>query len=127
MSREYGPQFLYVLPELLFEYRISPEKFGRDQLKRIYADYAGEPEEGNSSLDERIAQATDKVNPESNPAKQRSMYHYMAGRLLLDRGQRVQAGRRFIAAVMASPQSMRAWYGCGLLVLPATLRRRVTA
>ncbi|AUV84137.1 hypothetical protein C2R22_21390 (plasmid) [Salinigranum rubrum] len=127
MAREYGPQFLYVLPEQLLEYRISPEKFRRDQLKSVYAAYAGEMAEEDTPLDERIAQAAEKVSQESRPAKERSMYQYMAGRLLLDQGQRLQAGRRFLAAVRASPGSIRAWYGCGLLMLPASLRRRVTA
>lgn len=127
MAQEYGPRFLYVLPEQLLEYRISPEKFGRDRIKHIYADYAGETEKDELPLDERITQTVEAVNPESHPAKERSMYHYMAGRLLLDRGERVQAGHQFIAAVTASPQNVRAWYGCGLLVLPAALRQRVTA
>jgi len=126
MSRKYGPQFLYVLPEQLFEYRISPKKFRRDQIKKIYADYAGEPEKKDETLDEQITQSVEGINENRHDEKMKSIYQYTAGRLLLDREERLQAGRRFLSAVAASPNNIRAWYGCGLFILPAPLRRQVT-
>jgi glycosyltransferase involved in cell wall biosynthesis len=126
MARKYGPQFLYVLPKRMFEYRISPKKFRRDQIKKIYAEYAGEPDRKGTTLDERIAQSVRKIEGDQNQSKMKSMYQYTAGRLLLDQGQRLQAGRRFLSAMAASPKNVRAWYGCGLLMLPVSLRRRVT-
>jgi hypothetical protein len=126
MSRKYGPQFLYVLPERLLKYRISPEKFRRDQIKKIYADYAGEPEGKRKTLDEQITQSIEEIYVRDHHRRMQSMYQYTAGRLLLDREKRLQAGRRFLSAVAASPNNIRAWYGCGLFILPAPLRRQVT-
>jgi glycosyltransferase involved in cell wall biosynthesis len=126
MARKYGPQFLYVLPQPLFEYRLSPSKYRRNQVRDIYASYAGKEGGKNPSLAERITQAIEQQRKKSNPAREKSMYQYTAGRLLLDRGQRLQAGRRFLSAMAASPKNIRAWYGCGLLILPVSLRRRVT-
>jgi Flp pilus assembly protein TadD len=110
----------------MFEYRISPKKFRRDQIKKIYAEYAGEPDRKGTTLDERIAQSVRKIEGNQNQSKMKSMYQYTAGRLLLDQGQRLQAGRRFRSAMAASPKNVRAWYGCGLFMLPVSLRHRVT-
>lgn len=127
MAREYGPQFLYVLPQPLFEYRLSPGKYRRNRVRDVYASYAGKANSEDPPLDERIARAIEQLGEVTNPARERSMYQYTAGRLLLDRGERLRAGRRFLSAVTASPRNLRAWYGCGLLLLPASLRHRVTA
>jgi glycosyltransferase involved in cell wall biosynthesis len=126
MARKYGPQFLYVLPQPLMEYRLSPSKYRRNQFRNIYVSYAGEEDGKNSSLAERITQSIEQQRKKSNPARETSMYQYTAGRLLLNRGQRLQAGRRFLSAIITSPKNIRAWYGCGLLILPVSLRRRVT-
>ena len=116
MARMYGPQFLYVLPQPLIEYRLSPSKYRRNNVRNIYASYAGKANGEELPLDERIAQTIEQQHTKPNPARERSMYQYTAGRLLLERGRRVQAGRRFLAAIAASPKNYRAWYGCLLMI-----------
>jgi glycosyltransferase involved in cell wall biosynthesis len=121
MARKYGPQFLYVLPQPLIEYRLSPGKYRRNQVRKIYASNAGKANGEEPPLEERIARTVEQQYTKPNPARERSMYQYTAGRLLLERGRRVQAGRRFLAAIAASPINCRAWYGC-LLIITAPIR-----
>lgn len=125
MARKYGPQFAYVLPQILFEYRITPQTYRRTQIAPIYASYAGEPDRGAPPLDERIAQTIEQRREKASLTKAKSMYQYTAARLLLDRDQRLQAGRRFLSAVTTSPTNIRAWCGFGLLMLPSSLRDRI--
>lgn len=127
LARRYGPQFLYVLPQPLFEYRISPKKFRRDLIKEIYTSYAGKTNEEGRSVEEDIAQAIRGRDENTDLTREQSMYHYTAGRLLLNRRQRLQAGRRFLSSLRSSPRNVRAWYGIALLVLPNLLLRQITS
>jgi|AntDeeMetagen134_2_1112570.scaffolds.fasta_scaffold00684_5 glycosyltransferase involved in cell wall biosynthesis len=116
MSRKFGYSFLHVLQAVLFEYRITPGKYRRNQIGHIYASFAGDFTSDDQLLEERLSSALKKRQVKNRPLKNRSIYNYTAGRLLLGKEHRGKAVRRFLFAIIQWPLNPQGWYGIILLL-----------
>ncbi len=125
MSREFGKDFLQIIPEPLVEYRLTPSQYSRHSVNDIYESYAGEYLGRETELEDRIKREVKRRKKQHDSSKGEVMYHYRAGRLLLDRQKRSRASKQFLLAIFCSPLSPHGWYGSALACLPRPLQDRI--
>jgi len=125
MSREFGEDFLGIIPKPLLKYRLTPSQYNRNTITDIYESYVGEYIGREKELEAQILKKVEQREQEDSPTKAKMMYHYRVGRLLLDQDSRLQAIRHFISALLTTPFSPRGWYGIGLVGLPKPIRKYV--
>lgn len=125
MSREFGEDFLHIIPEPLLEYRLSPNQYTRKSVIDVYRSYVGEYIECEDCLEEEIEKELDSRSQEISSSKTKMRFHYKAGCLSLDQGKRLQASKHFKQLLFHTPFSLHGWYGIGLVFLPKPLRKYI--
>lgn len=130
MAQEYGPGFMQVVPESLYERRISADQIESRPIQRVYVEFAREAARARrrgaqpdfTVLQERVAE----VEPlELSDSQRDAMYHYLAGVYLLRDGDRWKARRQFFRSIRHSPGSVRPWYKLCLSIVPTGIASRI--
>jgi len=127
MAEEYGPNFLDIIPEVLFEYRMTAGQYDRKKVGHVYTSFAGEFVGREEKLREELDAAVARQRDQNGGADPDVLYHYSAGRYLLDQNRRRLAFAHFRDAIRHDPTNVRGWYGTLLLPLPMSLRGRITS
>ncbi|PCR90470.1 glycosyltransferase family 2 protein [Natrinema ejinorense] len=130
MAEEFGPGFVHVVPEVLYERRLSADQMAKRSKQRLFTSFAkrGARRRRNGKNEdlaelERKAQQMSTRNFTEN--ERESMYHYLAGVQLLSGGDNSAARRRFLLAVKAAPTNVRPWYRLFLSCLSDDRRNKV--
>ena len=126
MSREFGEDFLWIIPDSLIKYRLTPSQYRRHSVSEIYRSYVGEYIGRENELNQQISKEVENQQQKNDASNAKMMYHYRVGRLLVDQGIRSRATSHFIHSLFHRPLSLRGWYGIGLVCLPKCLRKYVT-
>ncbi|GAA0455878.1 hypothetical protein GCM10008985_09710 [Halococcus dombrowskii] len=103
LARKFGPKFSSVLPDILFEYRITPDLYRRRNIGEIYGSHVGELVGEEEKLQARISAHLEQATTELSPARYTSMYHITAGRLLRNYGNNTKAAKHFLTALRYDP------------------------
>jgi len=113
--------FIQIIPEILFERRVTPETFSNKPLKNEFGKYAGAVSSETFSLDEIESEVTEL------PLEMRDfIFNYNSGRWSLRDGYRKKSLCHFVKAIKYRPYSIRAWYGLFLWFLPQVVRKHLT-
>lgn len=124
MAERFGTGFIDIIPEVLFQYRVTPEQFSRHSVNEIYASYAGEYLHNESELQ---SQLNDKTRVEDVSTENLdSRYWYTIGRYVLKQNRRKTATKYFLRSLRISPASIRGWYGLFLILLPSKFHRKLS-
>ena len=126
MSRKFGENFLWIIPEPLIKYRLTPSQYRRRSVSDIYKSYVGEYIGREKQLHQQILKEIGDQQQEYDRSYAEMIYHYRVGRLLLDQGIRSEAAKHFIYAIFHTPLRLRGWYGIGLVCLPKSIARYIT-
>lgn len=121
MAREFSTDFIRILPEYLFDRRITPGNYRKQPVQRAYANLAGVSESELAAV-ERIESVTSPLSER----RQLFRYYYRVGRLQLVNGSRVGALTNFVTALTYKPTDPRPWYWICLMPLPNKAGRWIT-
>lgn len=130
LAARYGSGWLHVVPEVLYERKISGDQLVKRRQQRGYADAAKEAarrrQTGQEENLENLLESVSRIESKSpSEAEFNAMYEYLAGTWLLHQGQTYSALRRFLRALAHDPTNPRSWYKITLLPLPKPIRERV--
>lgn len=130
MAEQFGPNFVHVVPSVLYERKISVAQMEKRPKQRFFSAIAeecsrrrrrGEPKH----LDELVLKAGDIAGHEYTGKTRESMYEYLAGTKLLQAGDTARARRRFCSAIASDVTNVRPWYKLFLTMVPESVRSRV--
>ena len=130
MAEEFGPGFVHVVPEVLYERRLSADQMAKRSKQRLFSAFAkrsarrrrnGESED-LAELERKAHQVPTRNLSEN---EREAMYHYLAGVQLLNEDDKGAARRRFLLAVKAAPTNVRPWYRLFLSCLSDQRRNKV--
>ena len=132
MAETFGPGWLHVVPEVLYERTIEAAQLQKRHQQRVYGNAAREcararrdghdDEQILHELPERVAR-TD--SPDYTQRELEGMYHYLLGTKLLEQNRPSAARRYLLTALWFAPKRPRPWYRLVLSILPRTKRQSV--
>lgn len=130
LAERYGSGWLHVVPEVLYERKISADQLVKRSQQRGYADAAKEAAKRRQTgqeenLDDLLEQVSRIESQTPSEVKLKAMYEYLAGAWLLHQGQKYSALSRFLRALVHDPTNPRPWYKITLLPLPKPIQDRV--
>lgn len=130
LAERYGSGWLHVIPEVLYERKISGDQLVKRRQQRSYADAAKEAAKRRQTgqvedLDGLLHPVSRIESKTPTDAEFAAMYEYLAGTWLLHQGQRYSALSRFLRALVHDPTNVRPWYKIILLFLPKPIQERV--
>jgi glycosyltransferase involved in cell wall biosynthesis len=128
LSIEFGSKFVKILPEPLYEHRLSADKLHNRPQQRLYSSYARKAArqrmQGEApsfdELRERAAELRSK-SIETTSRQREAHYQYLVGMYLQDQGNQRAARHRFLSSIRHAPFTPQPWYRLGLSVLPDSL------
>ena len=120
MARIFSDDFIKIIPEILFERRVTPEMYEKKLLKQEFGNYAGEPPSEIPNY-EKISSNT----PSLSKATQYHLYHYKMGRWSLQAGKRLKSFSHIRRSILYQPLALCPWYGLFLLLLPDLARKYI--
>lgn len=127
-----GGDSFHVVPQVMYEHRISADQMARRARQRVVARYAKDAgksrRRGEDEPLEAAVEAARTTPVQSFSESQReAMYHYLVGVAKLRADETAGARVAFIRAIRVSPTTVHPWYKLLLSFLPASLRRRAQA
>lgn len=116
MAETYGPGFLRIVEETLYDQRITPNSYRKQPKQRLFGTIAKNEFTSNRSKGIRVPLRFMREIVESDEyvlsaADARSRYHEKAGQWLIRRRRRNDGRRRFLKSLLASPTNVKSWYG----------------
>lgn len=117
LGRAYGPGFLAIVEEHLYERRISPELFRKVPKQRLYGEIARTAVRKNRADEEtfRVPRSfLDRVDDSDeylrSPRVAKSRFLQKAGNSLARAGESRRARRYLLESVFSRPWNVRSWY-----------------
>lgn len=116
LAEEYGPDFMYIIPDILYERRIDSSQIVKRPLQSHYAAYARKSAENYLNgenddvlLREMVEKADSIQKEEMSDKKKESRYQYLLAEWLYDQGKLESAANRFWRAVNLDPLHWKSW------------------
>lgn len=113
----------YVVPEVLYRHRVSPDSVAKVYTQRTYAAIIKNAR--GERQDHLIARKAPKARSLSQKQK-RALYHYAIATWKLEDGQTKDARRELVKSIQQDPFNPRFWYRLGLSLLPVRVRASIS-
>lgn len=129
MAEQFGSGFIHIVPEVLYERRLSPDQIAKRPKQRLFTSVAKESTKCRlNNQSERLDLLQTKVQQvktkDLSNNERKAMYEYLMGVKLLQEGNITPARKRFLLAAVRSPTNIRPWYQLLLSFLPNECRKK---
>lgn len=129
IADNYGAHAIGVVPESLYERRISPSQIQNRKKTIICSEYAKKCVELDRPQDDLLQELKYKLNnTRSDSLSERSReaaYHYLVATHYLRSGNRIEFYRSILRSILKKPTLMRPWYQIACSLLPSGIREPV--
>jgi glycosyltransferase involved in cell wall biosynthesis len=129
IAEQFGSDTFHVIPEVLYQRRISPDQMIRRQQQRVVTDYVKEASKcRRNGTKEPLNEVRDTVQNLSKKSysnsEREALYQYLIGIQYFEEGEILAAWKQFLTAIITYPLVIHPWYKILMSFLPKKSRRR---